>query len=162
MKKYIIIFIIAALSVCFFTAPSATAASDEEEIIQVQINFMKAYTDRDFKLMSSLYLHSSKTSTFNPGGQQPLLFKGWDETLRDDWKTELDLRTEDIRMDFLHPQVTMIDDDVAVLTGYEIIVATNPATKSSTTSHNRVTRVVQKVKGKWLIVHDHVTTITIK
>lgn len=162
MRKYPVIMIIVTFVFCFSMVSSATAASDEEEIIQVQKNFMKAYTTKNFNLMSSLYLHSSNTSTFNPGGQQPLLFKGWDETLKDGWKTGLDSRTEAVTMDFVHPQVTMIKDDVAVLTGYEVIAATNPTTKEETVSHNRVTRVVQKINGKWLIVHDHVTTFSIK
>ena len=161
MRKCTIIMIIFAL-VCCFAMTSVASASDEEEIIQVQRNFMKAYVTKDFNLMSSLYLHSSKTSTFDPGGQQPLLFRGWDETLKDGWKRGLDSRTENIAMDFVHPEVTMIKDDVAVLTGYEVVVATNPETKMQTTSHNRVTRVVQKVKGKWLIVHDHVDTFSIE
>ena len=150
-----------SLALCFSVAPMATAASDEEEVLQVELNFIKAYMAKDFKQISSLYLHSSKTSTFNPGGQS-LLFKGWDESLKERWKGDFASQTNDVEISFLHPQVTMITDDVAVLTGYESVISTNPTTKEATTSHNRLTRVVQRIKGKWLIVHDHVTTFTIE
>lgn len=161
MKKYTIIMIIVALSLCFSVAPSATAASDEEEIIQVQTNFMKAYAAKDFKAMASLYLHSSKTSTFNPGNQ-PLLSEGWEESLKNSWENTMASETDDVTAYFHHPKVTMIKNDVAVITGYESVTYTNPTTKEATVNHNRVTRVVQKIKGKWLIVHDHVDTFSIE
>lgn len=161
MKKYTIILSIIALVCCFSIAASAIAASDEEEIIQVQTDFMKAYSSKDFKAMASLYFHSSKTSTFNPGNQ-PLLCEGWEESLMDRWKNTMVSETDDVTGYFHHPKVTMIKDDVAIITGYESVTYTNPVTKESTTSHNRVTRVLQKIRGKWLIVHDHVDTFSIE
>ena len=161
MRRVLISLTIVALLCCFTVAPLATAASDEEEIIQVQTNFMKAYASKDFKAMAVLYLHSSKTSTFNPGNQ-PLLSEGWDESLKSGWENTMVSETDDVTIYFRHPKVTMIKDDVAILTGYESVTYTNPTTKESTVNHNRVTRVVQKIKGKWLIVHDHVDTFTIE
>jgi uncharacterized protein (TIGR02246 family) len=161
MRKHTVIMIIIALVFCFFVAPSVTAASDEEEVIQVQTDFMKAYASKDFKAMAALYLHSSKTSTFNPGNQ-PLLSEGWEESLKSGWENTMVSETDDVTIYFHHPKVTMIKDDVAFITGYESVTYTNPTTKESTVNHNRVTRVVQKIKGKWLIIHDHVDTFTIK
>ena len=88
MRKYTVMMIIVALVLCFSVAPSATAASDEEDIIRVQMDFMKAYAAKDFKAMASLYLHSSKTSTFNPGNQ-PLLCEGWEESLKNRWENTI-------------------------------------------------------------------------
>ena len=161
MKRYKITMILVALFFCFCTASWATAASDEEEIIQVQTDFMKAYIAKDFKAMASLYLHSSKTSTFNPGNQ-PLLSEGWEESLKKGWEDTMASETDEVTAYFHHPKVTMIKDDVAVITGYESVTYTNPTTKESTVNHNRVTRVVQKINGKWLIVHDHVDTFYIQ
>ncbi|MBN1903974.1 MAG: nuclear transport factor 2 family protein [Deltaproteobacteria bacterium] len=146
----------------FSVAPSAAAAaSDEEMIIQVQTNFMKAYSTKDLELMYSLYYHSSDTSTFNPG-DQPLLCKGWKEDLEERWRNTFASETNNVTVTFHNPQATKIKDDVAVLTGYEVATYTNPTTKEQTVNHNRVTRVVKKVNGEWLIVHDHVTTFTVK
>jgi uncharacterized protein (TIGR02246 family) len=161
MKRQVILLIIVTLVFCFYAVPSAIAASDEEEIIQVQTNFMKAYAAKDFKAMASLYLHSSKTSTFNPGNQ-PLLCEGWEESLKNRWENTMASETDDVTAYFHHPKVTMIKDDVAVITGYESVTYTNPTTKEATVNHNRVTRVVQKIEGKWLIVHDHVDTFSIE
>lgn len=161
MRKYTVLMVIVAFVCCFSIVPAATAASDEEAILEVQTNFMKAYTTRDLNLMLSLYLHSSKTSTFHPG-EQPLLFEGWDESIEDRWRTVIASQTANITMSFHHPRVTMIKDDIAVINGYEDILATDPTTREQTILHYRVTRVVQKVRGKWLIVHDHVSQFSIE
>ena len=161
MRKHNILLIIITLVFCLSVAPSATAASDEEEIIQVETNFIKAYTTGDFELMSSLYWHSSKTSTFFPG-TQPLLGQGWDELLENRWKSIFASPAVNTTITFHHPQVTMIKDDVAVITGYECVANTDPTTQEEVVSHNRVTRVVKKIRGKWLIVHDHVSQVPVE
>ena len=159
MKKHTILFIIATLVFCLALAPIATAASDEEEVLQVQTNFIKAVSTGDFALMSSLYWHSSKTSQFPPGSPS-FLIQGWEESFEKYWKSSLgspEGTSTVTLMTFHHPQVTMLKDDVAIINGYEIEVSTDPTTQEETITQLRVTRVVQKIGGKWLIVHEHVS-----
>jgi ketosteroid isomerase-like protein len=158
MRKYTVTMIIIALMCYFSIAPLATAASDEEEILQVETNFMKAVSTGDLSLMSSLYSHSSKTTQFPPGSPS-LLIQGWEESFEKYWKYTISPSTGTTTMIFHHPQVTMLKDDVAVITGYESIVNTNASTQEQTTTIYRLTRIVQKIKGKWLIVHDHASAI---
>jgi hypothetical protein len=52
------------LVLCLYMTPSANAASAEEEVLQVAINYVKADNTNDFKLMDSLFWHSPKTISF--------------------------------------------------------------------------------------------------
>ena len=159
MRNKTIYGLLIIVTLVFFlsVAPYATAASDEEEVLQVQTNFIKAVSTGDFDLMSSLYWHSSKTSQFSPGNPT-FLIQGWEESFEKYWKSTLGYpegTTTVTLMTFHHPQVTMLKGDVAVITGYENIVNTDPTTNEETISQFRITRIVQKIGGKWLIVHDH-------
>jgi len=151
MKKLVVLSICVALVFCVSLSTSAIA-SDQEDVLQVEANFLKALSTKDYDLMSSLYWHSPNTSCFAPGNP-PLLIQGWDESLQQYWKS---IETATITSTlFLHPSVTMLKDDVAVINGYEYLVDTDSTTNEESTSRIRVTRVVQKIGGKWLIVSDH-------
>ena len=153
--------IIVTLVFCLALAPSATAASDEEEIIQVEENFIKALATNDFDLISSLYWHSSKTTQFGPGFLRGSLWKGWDKigALWEYGLTSSDETSQStFRSFFQNPEVTMLKDDVAIINGYEMEVTIDPATEEESYTKLRVTRVVQKIGGKWLIVHEHVSS----
>ena len=149
--------IIVTLVFCLSVAPSATAASAEEEVLQVEINFLKANTTGDFELMSSLYWHSSKTSSFHPS-DFPFLAQGWEESLENIWKSSLS--SEGSTTASAHNlQAIFIGDDVAILTGYENFISIDAETKDQTINNLRFTRVLQKIDGKWLIVHDHASQL---
>lgn len=161
MKKLAVLPLCIALVCCLTFATAATAASDEEAVLQVEKNFIKALTTGDYKLMSSLYWHSPDTITFAPGSP-PFFHQGWDESLEQYWKSNLGTSSEPpaiTSMNFYHPEVTMLKDDVAVINGYEYIVETDPATQEQTTARIRITRIVQKIGGKWLIVNDHASML---
>jgi hypothetical protein len=152
------------LALCLSLPQYANAASAEEEVLQVKTNFIKALSAGDFTLMSSLYWHSSKTSTFAPDSPSFLL-QGWDDSLEKYWKSSFGSPTGTTKitlMIFLNPRVTMLKDDLGVINGYEYIVDTDPTTKKETTTQLRITRIVQKIEGKWLIVNDHASTFPVK
>ncbi len=52
-------------------------------------------------------------------------------------------------------RVAMVGNDVAVVTQYFIYRYTNPTTTEQEVNQYRNSFVFQKVKGKWLIVHEH-------
>jgi ketosteroid isomerase-like protein len=141
-----------ALFLCI-TTPNANAASAEDEVLQVITNFSKAITNKDSKLLSSLYLQSPKTTYFGPGQDGAFLTQGW-----------LTEGPDAVELDFFlhHPQATVLSDNVAVATGYITAINIDPSTKQQSSALIRQTLVVQKVGGKWLIVHEHASFLPTK
>ena len=142
------------LAFCFSMVPHIIAASQEEEVLQVATNFIKAHNTNDYELICSLYWKSPKTSSFVPPQDNPFLIQGSEE-IENIWKFLLEIPKGTYSITSHHPQVTVLKDDVAVITSYNNVVYTDPSTKAQTVDHIRHTLVVQKIGGKWLIVHDH-------
>jgi uncharacterized protein (TIGR02246 family) len=143
-----------ALVICLYVNPAARAATAEEEVLQVVTNFATAMNTNDTELMGSLWWNSPKTSTFGPPKGLAFLTQGWDSIMM--WMKDLNkypvgTYTRTIQ----NPQVMMLGDNVAVLTTYSIFTQNPPAVKEQTTGQERMTFVVQKIGGKWLIVHGH-------
>lgn len=146
--------IIGALALCLAVS-QPLMASDEEEVLQVATDWTKAFSNGAFELMSSLYLHSPKTSEFSPVTGYPFLYQGWD-LLEAEWKSSLTTIPKGALSFSIHnPQVTLVGKDVAVTAAYLTPVFTDPETKEQTVDQIRLTLVLQKVNGKWLIVHEH-------
>jgi len=136
-------------------------ASDEDDVLQLQANFLKANSTGDYALMSTLYWHSPKTLAFSPGNP-PLLMEGWEQSIEKYWKNSSTSSTESTITTtalFLHPKVTFLKDDIAVINGYEYFEETDSKTNEVTTAQVRVTRIVQKIGGKWLIVNEHASLL---
>jgi len=144
---------IVLLLFCLCFNASANAASAEDEVLQVEKNWIKAANALDFKLMSSLYWHSPKTTQYSPDQ----LAQGWD-TMEKNMKMYFNgPESQHISKWALDKgQVIMISDNAAIIIGYHNL--TNVADQSS--SRHRFTRVVHKIDGKWLIVHDHESRVT--
>jgi uncharacterized protein (TIGR02246 family) len=157
-KSLSIIIIALMLCISLYKAPSVTAASAEEEVLQVENNWIKAFNTMDFGLMSSLYWHSDKTSSFSPND---LLYQGWD-MITAMLKTNFQSPAGTLSWSLHNPQITMLPDNTAILTGYHILISTDQKTKAQTVDQLRVTRVLQKIDGKWLIIHDHGEGLPVK
>ncbi len=160
MRKLTVLSICVALVFCLSFTTSAMA-SDEEEILQLQSNFLKANSTGDYALMSTLYWHSPKTISITPGSP-PLILQGWDESIGQYWKMSSASAAEPTTTTsplFIQPKVTFLKDDVAVINGYEYFVETDTKTKEQTTATIRITRIVQKIGGKWLIVNEHASML---
>jgi len=143
-----------AMAFCLYVTPSAIAASAEDEVLQVAVNWDKAMNNGDFELMSSLYLHSPKTSEFAPNKGGAFLIYGWD-ALESIIKNTMGLPKGTFSGATHNVQVTMLGDNVALLTYYQNMTVNPPAENEQKTLLVRATRILQKVDGKWLIVHDH-------
>jgi uncharacterized protein (TIGR02246 family) len=146
------------LGIGLYMTPSATAASAEEEVLQVENNWIKAFNTMDFGLMSSLYWNSSKTSSYPPND---FLYQGYG-SITAMLKGNFQSPAGTLSWTLHNPQITMLPDNIAILTGYHIIISTDPKTKAQTVDQLRVTRVLQKIEGKWLIVHDHGSGLPVK
>lgn len=163
MKTKIIVGLLTcvALALCLYITPSANAASAEEEVLQVPINWVKAFNSMDFELMSSLYWHSPKTSEFGPTPGRAFLSEDW-EQLENKWKSNLKSPKGTYVFNLHNPQVTMLGDNAAVTTGYQTLVVKDPATEEELVIQLRQTLVVQKIDGKWVIAHHHSSVFAVE
>jgi ketosteroid isomerase-like protein len=132
---------------CLYVAPAANAATAEEEVLQVAVNWAKAFNDRNFELISSIHLHSPAISKFTPAKDGAFLAEGW-EAIGAGWKG-IETIEGSLSVSLHNPRVIMLGDSAGIITGYIIITETDAVALS------RITLVVQKINGKWLIVHEH-------
>ena len=154
MKRHTILLFSLVLVLCLSAAPSAMAASAEDEVLQVMTNWLKAQNTYDYELMSSLWWHSPKTSQFSPWKSGALLTEGWDiiaEGFKSDYKQPIGTAAGSMR----YPKVMMLGDNVAIITSYNVATVNPPAVKEQATYLVRGTFVVQNIGGKWLIVYEH-------
>jgi uncharacterized protein (TIGR02246 family) len=156
MRKHTIygLLIIVSLVFCLSVAPSATAASDEEEVLQVMTNWFKAFNTNDYELMSSIHWHSPETSSFGPNNSNAFLTRGWDR-IAEVFKSMFENPVGTYSLSYHHPQVIMLEDNVAVVTEYAILTVNPPLVDEQQIVQQRGTQVVKKIKGKWQLVHLH-------
>lgn len=156
MRSKILFGIMIAFILCIglYIVPSADAASAEEEVLQVVTDFAKAMNTNDTGLMSSLWWNSLKTSTFGPPKAMAFLCQGYESIVM--WFKDLNKNPAGSYVrSFQNPQVTMLNDNIAVITAYSIFIQNPPVVKEQFVSQERSTFVVQKIGGKWVIVHAH-------
>ena len=161
MKKHYVLIIIVALVLCFSVAQSATAASAQEEVMQAVGNFIKAVNTSDYDLMSSIHLHSHTISKYYPGKEGAFISQGW-EAFSITWKGMLADPPGTYMISPHNQQVTMLGNNVALVTQYFIYRYTNPTTKAQEISQFRSSLVFQKIKGEWLIVHEHTSEFPVE
>ena len=135
-------------------AQPVNAASAEEEALQVATSFIKAFNDCDLGLLSSIWWHSPKASEIAPTTGYPFVNQGW-EGIEKWWKSTFEYPIGTIILTLHNPQAVMLDNNIAVVTGYENVIVNPPAVKEQSITQVRTTLVVQKIDGKWLIVHHH-------
>jgi uncharacterized protein (TIGR02246 family) len=163
MKKQIIygVLLCITLAFCLYSTPSASAASAEDEVLQVMTNWFKAFNANNADLMNSLYWNSPKTTAFGPWADDPFLGEGWESNM-EGWKSMAKDPIGTYVNSPSHIKVTMLTDNVAIITGYNTQIYTDPTTKAQTVSQVRGTFVVQKTGGKWVIVHEHSSVFPVK
>lgn len=158
MKRRTIVALLSciALALSLYVTPSASAASAEEEVLQVAKTFVKAFNTNDYKLIYSLYLQSPKTSKFIINKAGAFLYQGWEE-IGEQCKSALNPENPQgtFYVTLHNPQVNTLTDNVAVITGYLILTVNPPVSKDQTIIQSRLTFVVQKVGEKWYIAHEH-------
>jgi hypothetical protein len=126
-KTMFILFLFIILANYLYSTPFSNAATPEEEVLEVEKNFVKAHNTNDYELMCSLYWKSPKTSCFVPPQDNPFLIQGSEE-VENGWKFLTEIPKGTFAISLHHPQVTMIKDDVAVITSYNNVVYTDPTT----------------------------------
>jgi|GEM_PF-1402596 len=133
---------------CFFITPSAKAGSAEEEVLELEKNWIKAFNTVDYELASSLYWHSPKTTESAP---DVTFSQGYDAII-EGMKFYFASDSPHVsKWSLDNTQVIMLSDNAAIIIGFHDLLNVRENRKS----RHRFTRVVQKIDGKWLIVHNH-------
>lgn len=153
MKKRTILSTCIVLIFCLSFTTSAME-SDEDDVLQVAEDWNKAVNTGDLELMSYLYWNSPKTSSFTPWEAAAFKLQGYD-AIHNWMKSTFESLEGNVGRTYHNSQVTFLENNVAILTCYEIITSRSPAGGEQMIDQNRQTLVVQKIGGRWLIVHDH-------
>lgn len=159
-KTTFVLIIIAIMALCI-AASQPAVASDEDDVLQVAENWAKAFNSGDFDAWSSLWWKSEKTTTFGPPKQMAFLSEGYDEIvglLTAVFEYPKGTYTSSVH----NPQATMLGSDVALLTLYQIFTINPPAVSVQAIEQHRITFVLQKMGGKWLIVHTHGSALPVE
>lgn len=153
---------------CLCIMPSTNAASVEDNVLQVENSLVKAFNEKDFNLMSSLYWHSTKTQMcspnvfsedWNPSASLAfpmVLSKGWD-SIESILKGYCEQSKGGYEWSLRDAQVTMLADDIAQVVGYHDLVKTSADGDEASSASLRFTHIVQKIDKNWRIVHSHET-----
>ena len=157
MKKLTISSICLVLVFVLSAATSTLAASDEQEVLEAVKNATDATKSRDYDLMSSSWLQSPDASFFGGGEENAFLTSGW-ENVEVFLKAMSEIPENVMSISNHDMKVTMLSDDVALVTGYSILTFNPPDSNEQIVNHARVSNVLKKVSGKWLTVHSHWST----
>ena len=143
-----------ALVFCLSVTPSATAASAEEEVLQLIADYFKGWNTSDYELMASIHWNSPEMSFFASSKDTSFLTTGWEQTA-ERFKSAFEQPVGTYSWSCHDPKVVMLENNVAVVTMYALLTVNTPNTDEQQISQIRGTQVISKIKGKWQIVHVH-------
>jgi uncharacterized protein (TIGR02246 family) len=138
---------------CLCVNSSARAGSVEEDVFEVEKNWVKAFYNADLELMSSLYWHSPETTEYTPNES----FNGWD-AIEANLKKYFELGKGTFDWKYFNTEVVILTDNMAIISGYHDMFEKPPGGNPYSLVL-RFTLVLQKTNGKWLIVHNKETRV---
>ncbi len=139
------------------TPPPTTIPTDaiKAEVEAAGRQFAQALGTADAELLASLFLQSEKTNSFS--SSEPLRINGWSE-VEGSFKGLLSLPPGSVSLVPRQGRIDLLGDNAALWTGH-FILNIRPPEGSPQTVNGRFTSVLQKVDGKWLIVHMHTSAV---
>ncbi len=144
------VFICVLALVAFFTG--RVQASDQSQIQSLYQRFATAFRNRDLNGIMSVYIHDNSLFVFDV--TPPRQHVGWND-YRDDWRGTFAAMKQPVRFT-IHDLHVISSGDVAYSHSAQEISA--PSAKSGTMHFIvRVTDVLRRINGKWLIVQEHVS-----
>ncbi len=135
---------------------TATAQTADEDALKAEVaaataQYVQAFNTSDIDLLDTVSLQSDKATHISP--TEPFRIDGWTDVRRA-LAGELSLPPGSFSLVPRQSRIDLIGDDVALWTGH-FILNIRPPEGSPQTVNGRLTSVLQKVDGKWLIVHIH-------
>lgn len=153
MKKALLFLTLAAVVAAGSLAGlRASAASDDNaQINALYQQFATAFRHKDLSAIMALYVHDTTLFVFDVG--TPREHVGWD-SYRADWKGFLDSIKGNPKTVSIGELGITISGDVAYTHSIQSITGNMGNLRALTV---RVTDVLRKINGKWLIVQEHVS-----
>lgn len=145
---------LAALAAAPFAVPAyaaAAAPSDQAQIQRIYQQFTEAVRHRDVNAIMSFYVHDNSLFVYDVA--PPRQYVGWD-AYRADWKGILGAMNGPPQFTVRNLGVTVSGDAAYAHSDQDV-----RATFGKTPMHLlvRVTDVLRKIDGRWLIVQEHVS-----
>ncbi|MGC1379494.1 MAG: nuclear transport factor 2 family protein [Candidatus Baltobacteraceae bacterium] len=128
------------------------SSNDAAAIAELYKQFGVAFMHKDLDGIMSVYAPGNGLFVFDVG--PPRDHRGWND-YREDWKQLLAGFKDNPTFELIDFGVT-VDGDVAYTHSAQRVTA-NMGGKTPTTVVVRVTDVLRKIDGKWLIVQEHVS-----
>ena len=160
LKKLTILLVVGLVAVGgILGGLSATARTADEDAIKAEVEaaagqFVQTLNTSDGELLDSLWLQSDKTTWFS--ATQPLRIDGWPH-VREGFAGLLSLPPGSVSLVARQGRVDLFGDDVALFTAHFVLNIRPPG--PPVTTNGRFTGVLQKIDGKWLRVHTHVSAL---
>lgn len=152
MKKLLLLSLAAGvlISTGLVAARAGAQSDDNAQINTLYEQFAGAFRHKDLNAIMAVYDHSDTLFVFDVG--TPREHIGWD-SYRADWKDVFDSIKGNPNFSIAELAIT-ISGDVAYTHSIQSITGTMGRLDSLTV---RVTDVLRKIDGKWLIVQEHVS-----
>lgn len=139
-----------AMSLNLATSPIATA-DDRDQVAAANEAFYAAFSEQDLDRLSELWAHGPQARMIGPRAKA--IVEGW-ESVHADWKDVFGAYKQ-IALTMPTPQVRA-GSSVAWVVGTEEVEGTRSSGEEFRASV-MATNVFEKVDGRWLMVHHHVS-----
>lgn len=152
MKKTLVLLMLAAaiISGGLFAGRAGAQADDRAQINALYQQFATAFRHKDLNAMMALYIHDNTLFVFDV--TTPREHVGW-ESYRDDWKETFGSIKGSPAFSISELVVT-ISGDVAYTHSIQSFSGNMGKLHAAAV---RVTDVLRKINGRWLIVQEHVS-----
>jgi uncharacterized protein (TIGR02246 family) len=154
VRRSLFFFLAVALTAAGSAGVAARAAStnDAAAITALYKQFGVAFEHKDLAGIMAVYVPGDSLFVYDVG--PPREHRGWND-YREDWKQLFAGFKDNPTFELIDFGMT-IDGDIAYTHGAQRITV-NSGGKTRTTIVVRVTDVLRKIDGKWLIVQEHVS-----
>jgi uncharacterized protein (TIGR02246 family) len=149
MKSTFTLLFMAMLTLSLSRGQGTDLTAERASISSLCDQYSKAWTTEDINLFSSLFDHSGDLVIFDGSST----YNGWEA-----WKTKLESSfpsAQDVEVSFRDHKIRVNDaGDAAFLTAKEDVSYVENG-KSFNFKGMRVTWILVKMEGKWVIIHGH-------
>jgi ketosteroid isomerase-like protein len=148
-----LVLVLLLVVLCSLTAPSFGKANDEAQIRALAQSFQDAFNNKDLDAIMKIYAPGDQLLVFDL--VPPRQYVGYD-AYKKDWQSTLDLFDGPIT--FVLSDLAVTTDGHGLAYSHSIQHVSGKLKKGDPVDLTvRVTDVYKKIKGKWLIVHEHVS-----
>jgi uncharacterized protein (TIGR02246 family) len=152
VKRLLFALVIASLGGALCAVPAKAAMSDEDKIRALEDKFVAAVNGKDIDAIMSVYVPDESLFVFDL--VPPRQYVGA-EAYRKNWEGFLNTMTGPVKFEVTDFTVTVAGE---LAYAHSVHYFTGTDSQGQTTSMiARVSDVYRKIKGQWLIVHEHVS-----